>query len=196
MRVFRLRGSAPLLLTAAVLGAVVSAGPALADGPGYGGTADALTVQWQPPEGAGAEGVAVYALGFRSGSPVTLRVGSAVARTVAADLSGALRVLVVDGRAAPSASATGDATVLPVEQVASGRFAAGTTVSASGETPGGVIRNLVGAIPPPEAGAGVQDVARWAVLAALLTGGAGWIRRRGVGAATLKRYGHPARHRA
>jgi len=207
---FRLRRSA-LLLAAAVLGAVGSEGAARADGPGYGGTADALTVQWQQPEGASDEGLAVYALGFRGGSPVSLRVGSAATTTVKADLSGAVRVLVVDQSAATStpatstpatsapatsAPATVNATVLPVEQVSSGRFAAGMVVSAVGETPAGVIRNLVGAIPPAEAGTGVQDVARWGAVVALFAGAAGWIRRRGVGRDTIQRYRHPARHRA
>lgn len=196
MSVRRPYRSTPVLLAAVAFGAVVCPGVALADGPGYGGTADALTVQWQPPQGTGADGLAVYALGFRGGSPVILRVGSAAATTVTADLSGAMRVVVVDESAAPPAAAGADAAVLPVEQVASGRFAAGTTVSAIGETPAGVIRNLIGAIPPPEAGTGVQDVARWGAVAALLAGGVGWIRRRGAGAAMLTRYVHPARHRA
>ena len=183
------------LLLAAVLGAVGCPGAALADGPGYGGTADALTVRWQPPEGASAEGLAVYALGFRGGSPVSLRVGSAATTTVNADLSGAVRVLVVDG-SATSTPAAADATVLPVEYISSGRFASGMVVSAVGRTPAGVIRNLVGAIPPAEAGRGVQDVVWWGAAAALLAGAAGWIRRRGVGRDTIQRYRHPARHRA
>ncbi|WP_158647409.1 hypothetical protein [Actinoplanes sp. ATCC 53533] len=155
--------SAPLLLTAAVLAAVGYPGAALADGPGYGGTADTLTVQWQQPEGASAEGLAVYALGFRGGSPVSLRVGSAPTTTVNADLSGAVRVLVVGQSPAPATPASTaplatpastDAAVLPVEYISSGRFASGMVVSAVGRTPAGVIRNLVGAIPPAEAGRG------------------------------------------
>lgn len=200
--------SAPLLLTAAVLGAVGYPGAALADGPGYGGTADTLTVQWQQPEGASAEGLAVYALGFRGGSPVSLRVGSAATTTVNADLSGAVRVLVVgrspapaspastDAPAALASPASTDATVLPVEYISSGRFASGMVVSAVGRTPAGVIRNLVGAIPPAEAGRGAQDVVWWGAALAILAGAAGWIRRRGVGRDTLQRYRHPARHRA
>ena len=183
------------MLGAALLGAVGFQGAALADGPGYGGTADALTVEWQA-EDASAEGLAVYALGFRGGSPVSLRVGAAPTTTVTADLSGAVRVLVVNESAATPAAATADAAVLPVEQVSSGRFAAGMVVSAVGKTPAGVIRNLVGAIPPAEAGAGVQDVARWGAVVALFAGAAGWIRRRGVGRDTVLRYRHPARHRA
>ena len=193
MRSVRLRSSA--LLAAAVFGAVGSGGAALADGPGYGGTADTLTVQWQSPAGASAEGLAVYALGFRGGSPVSLRVGSAPTTTVKADLSGAVRVLVVGGSVTTSAPAT-DTTVLPVEYVAGGRFAAGMVVSAVGQTPAGVIRSLVGAIPPAEAGAGAQDVVQWGAAVALLGGAAGWFRRRGVGRDTIQRYRHPARHRA
>jgi hypothetical protein len=196
MRALRLRRSAPLLLTAAVLGAVVSEGAALADGPGYGGTADALTVQWQLPADAGTEGLAVYAVGFRGGSIVRLRVGSADTEAVTTDPSGAVRVLIVDESAVGSAPATADATVLPVADVSVGRFSAGMTVSAVGETPAGVIRNLVGAIPPPEAGPGAQDVLPWGVAVALLAGAAGWVLRRDPGAAAIKRYRHPARHRA
>jgi len=188
-----LRRSA-LLLAAAALGAVGSGGAALADGPGYGGTADTLTVQWQAQAGASAEGLAVYALGFRGGSPVSLRVGSAATTTVTADLSGAVRVLVVGGSAATSTPAAADATVLPVEYIASGRFASGMVVSAVGRTPAGVIRNLVGAIPPAEAGRGAQDLVGWGAAVALLAGAAGWIRRRGVGRDTMKRYRHSARH--
>lgn len=194
MSALRPARSVPLLLTAVALGAVVAEGAALADGPGYGGTADALTVQWQQQAGTSAEGLAVYAFGFRGGSPVSLRVGSAPTATVTADLSGAVRVLVVDGNAAAPA-AVADAILLPVEHVPTGRFAAGMVVSAVGQTPAGVIRNLVGAIPPAEAGTGVQDVARWGAALALLAGAAGWLRRRGVGRQTVLRYRHPARHR-
>ncbi|GAA3338445.1 hypothetical protein GCM10020358_18530 [Amorphoplanes nipponensis] len=185
-----------MLLTAATLGALGAEGAALADGPGYGGTADALTVQWQPPEDTRSEGLAVYAVGFRGGSTVSLRVGSADTRAVTADPSGAVRVLVVDRNAVAPAPAGADTVLLPIEHVAGGQFAAGMTVSAVGETPAGVIRNLVGAIPPPEAGPGVQDVLRWGVALALAAGGVGWVRRRGPGGNLIQRYRHPARHRA
>src|SRR6185369_2681711 len=59
---------------AALLGPWLVPAAAVAEGPGYGGTADAVTVQWQADTGDG-EGLAVYAFGFRGGSPVALRVG-------------------------------------------------------------------------------------------------------------------------
>ncbi|BCJ49566.1 hypothetical protein Asp14428_10410 [Actinoplanes sp. NBRC 14428] len=194
----RLRRSA-LVLAASVLGSVLAPGVALADGPGYGGTADSLTVQWRLPAGTTAEGLAVYAVGFKSGSPVKLRVGAAAERPVVADAAGALRVIVVSAAAAATPAATPDTTVLPVtDPGAAGRLSPGTSVLAVGQTPAGALRTLVGSVPPPEAGRGLPDVAPWAGAAAVLAAAAIWTRRRGGAAlsrATL-RYRHPARHRA
>ncbi|UQU62405.1 hypothetical protein COUCH_25640 [Couchioplanes caeruleus] len=197
MNVARTPRSGPLLLAAALLGAVVSPGVALADGPGYGGTADALTVQWQQPADAGGDGLAVYAVGFRGGSPVNLRVGAAAERSVIADASGALRVLVVAG-ATPAPAPTVDTTVLPVGAGSAARLSTGTSVLAVGKTPTGALRTLVGSVPPPTTGRGVQDLAPWAGAAAAVAGAALWLRRRNAAAAAgvVQRYRHPARHRA
>ncbi|WP_199512051.1 hypothetical protein [Nucisporomicrobium flavum] len=199
MNVARTPRSGPLLLAAALLGAVVSPGVALADGPGYGGTADALTVQWKQPAGADTDGdgLAVYAVGFRGGSPVNLRVGAAAERSVIADASGALRVLVVAG-ATPAPAPTVDTTVLPVGAGSAARLSTGTSVLAVGKTPTGALRTLVGSVPPPTTGRGVQDLAPWAGAVAALAGAVLWLRRRNAVAAAglAQRYRHPARHRA
>lgn len=151
-------------LAGAVLGAVLAPGVALADGPGYGGTADALTVQWQA-ENDSPE-LAVYAVGFKGGSPVRLRVGSGAEEAIAADTAGALRMMVAQAGAA-------------------GRFTPGTSVVAVGKTPAGAVRTLVGSVPPPAAGTGLSDVAPWAV-AVTLAGAAA--------AATITR-SRPGKHR-
>ena len=198
MIVNRTRRSGPLLLAAALLGAVGSPGAALADGPGYGGTADALTVQWQSPADAGKDGLAVYAVGFRSGSAVNLRVGATAEQAVTADVAGALRVLVVGG-VTPVPAPTADTTVLPVGASTAGGLSTGTSVLAVGETPTGALRTLVGSVPPPAAGWGVRDLAPWAAAAAALAGAALWLRRRNpvATAGGGQRHRRPApRHRA
>ncbi|GGQ73776.1 hypothetical protein [Couchioplanes azureus] len=186
----RSRSSGPLLLASAMLGAVLAPGAALADGPGYGGTADALTVQWQTPSSATADGLAVYAVGFKGGSPVNLRVGADPERSVIADASGALRVLVLSAAVTPAPASTPDTTVLPASAGTAGRLSPGTSVLAVGETPAGVLRTLVGSVPPPEAGRGMQDLAPWAGAAALAGAAVVWTRRRGAA-----RAGAPHRHR-
>jgi hypothetical protein len=157
------RPAAAFLLAGAVLGAVLAPGTALADGPGYGGTADALTVQWEDK----SAGLAVYALGFKSGSPVRLRVGSGAEESVAADTAGALRLMV--GSAAGAAA----------------RLTPGTSVVAVGKTPAGAMRTLVGSVPPPAAGTGLSDVAPWATGVALA----------GAAAAAALTRSKPGRHR-
>ncbi|GLY98716.1 hypothetical protein Acsp02_59700 [Actinoplanes sp. NBRC 103695] len=132
------------MLAGAVLGAVLAPGAALADGPGYGGTADSLTVEWQAQK-ARPE-LAVYAVGFKGGSPVRLRVGSGTEESIAADTAGALKMLVAQ---------------------AGGRLAPGTSVVAVGKTPAGALRTLVGSVPPPAAGTGLSDMAPWTAAVAL-----------------------------
>ena len=140
------RPAAAFVLAGAVLGAVLAPGTALADGPGYGGTADALTVEWQAQRDS--KELAVYAVGFKGGSPVRLRVGSGAEESIAADTAGALKMLVAQVGAA-------------------GRLTPGTSVVAVGKTPAGALRTLVGSVPPPAAGTGLSDVAPWAAAVAL-----------------------------
>lgn len=184
------------------MGALVAPGAALAEGPGYGGTADALTVQWQPPTGATGDGLAVYAVGFKGSSPVNLRVGSEPERPVFTDASGALRVLVLTSAVTPTPASTPDTTVLSAASAVS-RLSTGASVLAVGETPTGVLRTLVGSVPPPDAGRGLQDVAPWVGAAAAVGALVVWTRRRtaalaGASAGGAHRYPrrHPARHRA
>lgn len=180
-----------MLLATVAFGALFAPAPARADGPGYGGDADSLTVRWQPASGAAGEGLAVYAVGFRGGSAVKLRVGAAGEQAVKADPSGALRILVVK-----AAGITARASELPVLEAAAGRLSAGTSVLAVGETPAGDRRTLVGAVPPPAAGAGPADVVPWAGSLAVVGGAVLWFRRRTPGVEMLlRRYRHPARHR-
>lgn len=185
----RSRRLGPFLLAASALGALTAPGAALADGPGYGGTADTLTVQWKP-QAATVEGLAVYAVGFKGGSPVNLRVGASAEQAVVADAAGALRVLVVSAASSPAPAPTPDTTVLPVINGSTGRLPSGTSVLAVGETPAGMTRTLIGSIPPAEAGWGIQDVAPWAAAAAALGAVALWSRRRGLATVTgvVQRY--------
>jgi MYXO-CTERM domain-containing protein len=174
----RSRRLGPLLLAASTLGALAGPGAALAEGPGYGGNADTLTVQWQRP--TSGEGLGVYALGFKGGSPVSLRVGAAAEQSIVADAAGALRVLVVSAASTPAPAPTPDTTVLPVTGGAAGGLASGMSVLAVGTTPAGAMRTLVGSVPPAEAGWGIQDVAPWGAAAAVLGGAVFWSRRRGL----------------
>lgn len=193
----RSRRCGPLLLAAAVLGAVMAPGVALADGPGYGGNADALTVQWQSPADAGSDGLAVYAYGFRGGSPVNLRVGATAEKAVTTDASGALRVLMLDASATAATASAADLTVLAASAGTAGRLSPGTSVVAVGETPEGNARTLIGSVPPPAGGRGVQDVVPWAGAVAVAGGAVLWLRRNPVLVTGLaRRYRHPARHRA
>ncbi|KUL27698.1 hypothetical protein [Actinoplanes awajinensis] len=169
---------AGLTLAAAVLGVGLAPMPARADGPGYGGDADALTVAWRSA-GSG-RGLVVSAVGFRSGSAVRVRVGSEAERSVTADPAGAVDMLLTSASTAVTAAA-----------------AAGTSVLLTGHTPAGDLRTLIGAVPPGAAGIGVADLVPWAGALAL-SGIAGlWLRRRFAPAAggQLRRYRHPGRHR-
>jgi hypothetical protein len=168
-----------LLLAAAVLGTFLSPGAALADGPGYGGTADALTVQWQQEKDT-SSGLAVFAVGFRSGSTVKIRVGSSADTTVAADVSGALRVLVLAGDTASDAATAlaEEATVLRLDATSVDRFSTGTSIVAAGQTAGGSTRRLIGSVPPEPSGRGAQDLVPWGGALAALAAAGFWLRRR------------------
>ncbi|SLM01505.1 MULTISPECIES: hypothetical protein [unclassified Actinoplanes] len=183
--------SAGLLLAGAVLGAGLTPVPALADGPGYGGTANALTVAWNA--GSEQRGVAVYAVGFRSGSPVQVRVGGEAERSVTADPSGAIDMVLTAATTTATAATVASAAVTTATAAA-----AGTIVLVSGHTPAGELRTLVGAVPPEAAGIGVAQLVPWAATLVGLGGAALWLRRRyaTVAAGQLSRYRHPARHRA
>jgi hypothetical protein len=174
----RLR-KAGILLSAVLASAGIAPAPAGADGPGYGGNADALTVLWQ--NDAQQRGLAVYAVGFRGGSPVQVRVGSEQERTVTADPAGAVDLVLAS--AVTSTSTTVAAT--------------GASVLVVGHTPAGEMRTLIGAVPPQVSGTGAAEIVPWlAVMGGSLL--AGLLLRRRYGAVfngELRRYRHPARHR-
>jgi hypothetical protein len=176
------RRSSPWLVAAVgALAVLLAPGVAAAEGAGYGGNADALTVRWQDQSGnrtADGASLAVYAVGFRAGSAVAVRVGSAAERTVTTDASGAVRILLVSSVAAahaPAAAPEGTV-VLPLDTSSVDRLSAGTSVQAVGRTPSNSTRALVGAVPPPPAGNGPQDLVLWAFVAAALLalGGFAW----------------------
>ena len=170
-----------LLITG--LGALL-APAARAEGPGYGGGADTLTVSWQPAgtakaagtaPGTGGRGAGVAAadltaeasgleltvdgVGFRGRSAVEVRVGSAEPLATRADATGTLNV----GVPARTADVAGT----------------GTSVVATGRSPSGTSMTLVGAIPPKPTGTGPVDLVPW-LAAAVVVGMAGsWLVGRG-----------------
>jgi hypothetical protein len=148
--------------------------PPVDEGPGYGGTAEAATVQWRD-ETDRTDGLAVYAVGFRGGSPVELRVGSAGDRTVYADDAGALRILVLGAADAAGTRATPGTTVVRVDAA---HFTTGMSVQAVGQDPAGGERTLIGAVPPPAAEGWLPRTAPWAGLAATLVAAAALSRKR------------------
>jgi hypothetical protein len=177
------RTSTPRLLAAVgALAVLLAPGVAVAEGPGYGGSADALTVQWQDESGdrtADGASLAVYAVGFRAGSAVELRVGSAAERTVTTDASGAVRVLLVGSVRAAHARPPEGMVVLPLDPSSVDRLAPGTSVQAIGRTPSNSTRALVGAVPPAPAGNGPQDFVLWAFVAGALLALGAFARRAG-----------------
>ena len=161
-----LRRTLPVL-AAAGAALLLPLAQAHADGPGYGGSADKLSVKWStagavsassatftPP---GAPTLVISGLGFRSGSPVVVQVGDHGSASSRSDQVGELRIAV-------DASTENDAP--------------GTSVLATGRAPSGTTRVLVGAIPPRPGGVGPMDVVPWLVGGGLLAWGATTMLRR------------------
>ena len=123
--------------------AVFPAAQANAEGAGYGGNADKLTVQWQ------SQSLDIFGVGFRAGSTVSVRVGSAAERVVTAEPDGSLRL-----------------GLTTLEQQAADHRSAGTSALALGTSPAGTVVTLVGAIPPAAEGRGAQDLTFWALAGA------------------------------
>ena len=152
------------LATVATL--VVLAPVEAAEGPGYGATADELSVSWDTdpaPQAAGPRMVAasgprlrLQGVGFRGGSTTEVRFGSDEARPVEADRTGTVEASVV---AATVASAPG------------------TSVVAIGVAPSGTRRVLVGSVPPEPSGRGPTDVVPLAAGGVGLAVGASVLRR-------------------
>lgn len=177
-RRFGLRAAAVglLLASTSVLGGV-----AHAEGPGYGGTADQLSVTWvetqplamaaeymgdppgvPPPGSSGGDpnvidssaagpALDVSGVGFRSQSNVSVRVGGGPTEERRTDVSGSLRMKV------------------PAD--ISSQLQPGASVLAIGPSPSGTRRTLVGSIPPRPSGVGPADILPW--LGLLVFSGAG-----------------------
>ena len=162
-----LRRTAPVLALAAGAALVLPLAQAHADGPGYGGNADKLSVQWSTAGSVSAAGVTFTApgtptlvisgLGFRSGSPVAVQVGDHGSASSRSDEVGELRISV---------------------EASTESNAPGTSVLATGRAPSGTTRVLVGAIPPRPRGVGPMDVVPWLVGGGLLALGATSMLRR------------------
>ncbi|BEL07964.1 hypothetical protein Q0Z83_061550 [Actinoplanes sichuanensis] len=201
---------AGLAAATVVLGTGLAPLPASADGPGYGGNADALTVIWEI--NAQRRGLAVYAVGFRGGSSVRVRIGSDAERTVVADPYGAVDLLFIakiasTGKVKSTWKLASATTPLGATTLADGgtselTAATGASVLVSGHTPAGELRTLVGAVPPEMTEKGAAELIPWVVaLAGSLMAGL-WLRRRygfafaGDPRRPPARHRHLARHRA
>jgi hypothetical protein len=152
----------PACLLLALAVSAAPAGTAAADGPGYSGRADRLSVAWARttvhalgPDGTGqVAGLLVQGTGFAAGTPVTVRVGAGRDVGATADPVGTLAVTV------PSAVAG---------QVA----APGTSVAARGRSPGGSDLVLVGSVPPRPSGSRLLRTLPWLLGGLLLAAGPG-----------------------
>lgn len=159
-----------------LLASAVAAAPAAlaVDGPGYGGTADGLSVSWTESDttlhamGPGEAvqltpdtlSLDVYGLGFRGRSEVTVAVGTSEPLVSRVDPTGTLDLSV------------------RVTKLSEGPQP-GTSVVVLGRAPGGSSRTLVGAVPPLPSGLGPADVIPWLVGGALtVVAGTQWRRRR------------------
>lgn len=131
-----------------------------AEGPGYGGNADELTVTWEESpdvqaagEGLGISGggpeLAVFGLGFRGKSEVSVSVGETGTLETRVDQTGTLEAVVPSVRASNTPEP-------------------GTSVIVIGRAPSGAIRTLVGAVPPLPSGTSPADLVPFAVLSGLV----------------------------
>lgn len=157
------------------------------EGPGYGGTADALTVSWVDP-GDAPDTEAVVALGGGRGSAVIVR--STSQPTLEPDrmrlqvnglgFRAKSNVVIRVGDAAPvsSRSDTAGSLNVAIDPALIGGTQPGLSVVAIGRTPSGTAVALYGSVPPAPAGAGPMSVVPWIVLSAALAGLAVWLRRR------------------
>jgi MYXO-CTERM domain-containing protein len=173
---------------AACLAVGLVAPVARAEGPGYGGTADTLSVAWVaadevqepvsmgvPRIGGGArmsafvrvaepslqtDGVAlvVRGLGFRGKSEIEVRVGSGLPVVARADSAGALAVALDPG--------------------AIGAAQPGVSVMAIGRNQSGTEVTLFGSVPPVADGHGPMTYVPWLAVAVAALGLLAWWRRR------------------
>jgi hypothetical protein len=158
------------------------------EGPGYGGSADALSVSWVEPSDQdpataetvvelGGQGAAVIirsnaqptlesdrlqlqvnGLGFRARSQVVIRVGGSAPVSSRSDTAGSLNVA--------------------IDPALVGGTQPGLSVVAIGRGPSGTAVTLYGSVPPEPAGSGPMLLVPWLVLAVILAGTAIWLRGR------------------
>lgn len=132
---------------------LLCAPPAAAEGPGYGGTADTLSLAWvnSPAQAMTApsagDRLRVEGIGFRANSAVSVRIGAAEATSADADGIGTVVLTIAVGQV------DGDP---------------GTVAVAVGRTPAGSVHTLLGAVPPRSSGFPVQTVITWLAVGGLL----------------------------
>lgn len=168
--------AAGLVVGSSVLGAAA----AQAEGPGYGGNAGDLSVSWTEtsskawaappdiPDGGGdatdpnkirlAPGDAaltILGMGFRAKTMIRIQVGDIANVERKTDTTGTLSV------------------DIPANQVTGA--APGQSVLASGLSPSGTTRTLVGSVPPKPSGIGPSDIMPW-VVGALAVGALAYTR--------------------
>ena len=158
------------------------------EGPGYGGSADALSVSWVEPSPAQPESTEVVVdlggrgssvivrstaqptlepdrlqlqvngLGFRARSQIVIRVGDSAPVSSRSDTAGSLNVA--------------------IDPALIGGTQPGLSVVAIGRGPSGTAVTLYGSVPPEPAGSGPMLLVPWLVLAVVLAALAVWLRRR------------------
>ena len=149
-----------------VTSGLVGAGAAHAEGPGYGGNAGDLTVKWTetseaisaaPPDvpGQGETGpdpnkiglqdanqaLTILGMGFRASTAVRIQVGDIANVERKSDQTGTLALDVPAAEVGPDAP--------------------GASVLATGLSPSGTTRTLVGSVPPKPSGVGPQNIIPW-----------------------------------
>lgn len=149
-----------------VTSGLVGASAARADGPGYGGNAGDLTVKWTetseaisaaPPDvpGQGETGpdpnkiglqdanqaLTILGMGFRASTAVRIQVGDIANVERKSDQTGTLALDVPAAEVGPNAP--------------------GASVLATGLSPSGTTRTLVGSVPPKPSGVGPQNIIPW-----------------------------------
>ncbi|MGV1003626.1 MAG: hypothetical protein ACOYEV_02425 [Candidatus Nanopelagicales bacterium] len=161
---------------------VSSLAPLPAEGPGYGGTADALSVEWvDPPDAAGAAG-ADQPQPLLAGFLPETRGGRDGDRQVDTSyVDGSLRISGIGFRAYSDVTvriASGEDEItradasgtlgVTIDQVEIGRFTPGLSVVAIGRAPSGTQRTLVGSVPPAPGGKSPSSLLLGAVLVGFL----------------------------
>lgn len=185
----RRRGVTVLVLLVAMAASPIA--PAMAEGPGYGGSAAGLDVRWEAP---GTSSGALRAVVLSNGGSAR----SAGARMPTGDqprIQQDVLDLTVRGLGFRAKSAVtvrlggGDSVVVRADTAGSLAVAIdsaqlegtdpGVSVMAVGRNPSGTQVVLLGSVPPTPGGTGPMSLVPWAALAAAMAGLALWTRRPG-----------------